>query len=54
MDTVDVWQYYPVLDVGEGGVGGVEAHFALSELVAWFWAQRARRGRGPEGKKCRV
>ena len=36
-DTDDVWQYYPVLDVGEGGVGGVEAHFAVSELGPWFW-----------------
>ena len=31
-DTDDVWQYYPVLDVGEGGGGGVAAHFVVSEL----------------------
>ena len=36
MDTDDVWQNYPVLNVGEGGVGGVDAHFAVSELDPWF------------------
>ena len=54
MDIDDVWQNYPVLNVGEGGVGGVDAHFAVSELDPCFWAQRARRGRGSDGGRCRV
>ena len=33
LDTDGVWQYYPVLDVGEGGIGGVGAHGTAAELI---------------------